>query len=87
MLDTNSEIEDELKLTADVLEDDPHDAGTFVPVVAHKISEEATISKSDKLGLHTPSMWCLGPRVEMLRSTRSALHLVCLPDAVPHWCG
>ena len=45
MLDTNTEIEDELKLTADVLEDDPHDAGTFVPVVARKISEEATIRK------------------------------------------
>ena len=46
MLDTNTEIEEELKLTVDVLEDDPHDAGTFVPVVARKISEEATIRKT-----------------------------------------
>ena len=46
MLDTNTEVEEEAKLLADDGDSDPHDAGTFVPVVARKLSEEATIKKT-----------------------------------------
>ena len=76
MLDTNTEIEEELKLTVDVLEDDPHDAGTFVPVVARKISEEATIRKTvqeRQTGPAHPEQVVPWPKSGDLRSTSSAL--------------
>lgn len=45
MLDTNTEVEEEVKLLADE-DTDPHDVGTFVPVAARKLSEIETITKT-----------------------------------------
>ena len=46
MLDTNSEVEEEVKFVADDEDIDPHDATTFVPVAARKLSESETIRKT-----------------------------------------
>ena len=43
ILGTNTDVEEERKLLADSEDADPNDVGTFVPVVAHKLSEEETI--------------------------------------------
>ena len=43
MLDANTEIEEEKQADEDA---DPCDAGTFVPVVAHKLSEQDAIRKT-----------------------------------------
>jgi len=46
ILDTNTEIEEELKLIADEDDVEPRDVATFVPIVAQKITELETIKKS-----------------------------------------
>ncbi len=46
ILDTNTEIEEELKLIADEDDVEPRDVATFVPIVAQKITEQETIKKS-----------------------------------------
>ncbi len=46
ILDTNTEIEEELKLIADEDDVEPRDVATFVPIVAQKITERETIKKS-----------------------------------------
>lgn len=46
MLDTNTDVEEEVKLLADGGDADPQDVGTFVPLVARKLSEEETIRQT-----------------------------------------
>lgn len=46
MLDTNTEVEEEMQQPATNEDVDPHDNSTFVPVVARKLSEEDTIRKT-----------------------------------------
>ncbi len=70
ILDTNTEIEEELKLIADEDDVEPRDVATFVPIVAQKITERETIKKSVEQRSSTFKRKLYhGQRVEILQST------------------
>ena len=88
ILDTNTDVEEERKLLADSEDANPNDVGTFVPVVARKLSEEETIRQTVQERTTNPELVVPWPKHgdTLINEFQTEGYISCLPNAVSNRC-